>query len=327
MIKKFEMSMMGELSYFLGLQIKHYDKGISICQEQYIRNLLKKYEISDSSLVKTSMVPPNNLGLYLAVKPFNEALYKGMIRYLKGTLSLGLYYLKCLRFDLKRYLDSDYAGCIMDRKSILGACQILGGKLVCWSAKKEQLVANVLILIKFLVLNGKNPLAIDLKTFCPSTGLDYKNGKYVAHPSPHAVKAELAKIVLDENYSSNKQIKYIQQMIAYCLITGTKVDIGEIIYNDLVTKLTSKSELKYVSYPRFMEVLLEIGDEIFKARDEMDEEVQRTYDEENQSPSPKKDQPGSSHAQKTKESDPNSSCHVVLKKYDNILPLTKRQLV
>nr|GEY62777.1 hypothetical protein [Tanacetum cinerariifolium] len=73
-----------------------------------------------------------------------------------------------------------------------------------------------------------------------------------------------------------------------------------------------------------IEALLE---EAFLAIDEMDEEVQRTNEEENQSPSPKKDQPGSSHAQETKESDPNSSCHVVLKKYDNILPLTKRQLV
>ncbi|GJT68744.1 retrovirus-related pol polyprotein from transposon TNT 1-94 [Tanacetum coccineum] len=49
MTKKFEISMMGELTYFLGLQIKQDDKGISICQEQYTRNLLKKYEISDSS--------------------------------------------------------------------------------------------------------------------------------------------------------------------------------------------------------------------------------------------------------------------------------------
>nr|GEV77179.1 retrovirus-related Pol polyprotein from transposon TNT 1-94 [Tanacetum cinerariifolium] len=63
------------------------DKGISICQEQYTRNLLKKYEISDSSSVKTLMVPPNNLGLDLA------------------------------GFDLKGYLDSDYAGCNIDRKS------------------------------------------------------------------------------------------------------------------------------------------------------------------------------------------------------------------
>ncbi|GKD51095.1 retrovirus-related pol polyprotein from transposon TNT 1-94 [Tanacetum coccineum] len=61
MTKKIEMSMIGELTYFLGLQIKQDDKGISICQEQYTRNLLKKYEISDSSLVKTPMVPSNNL--------------------------------------------------------------------------------------------------------------------------------------------------------------------------------------------------------------------------------------------------------------------------
>ncbi|GJY61733.1 retrovirus-related pol polyprotein from transposon TNT 1-94 [Tanacetum coccineum] len=106
MTKKFEMSMMGELTYFLGLQIKQDDKGILICQEQYTRNLLKKYEISDSSSMKTPMVPPNNLG-----------------------------------FDLKGYSDSYYVGCNMDRKSTSGACQILGGKLVCWSAKKQQSVA------------------------------------------------------------------------------------------------------------------------------------------------------------------------------------------
>ncbi|GKC05439.1 retrovirus-related pol polyprotein from transposon TNT 1-94 [Tanacetum coccineum] len=155
MIKKFEMSMIGELTYFLGLQIKQDDKGISICQEQYTRNLLKKYEIFDSSLVKTPMVPSNNLGTNLAGKPVNETSYKRMIgsmihltvtrldiqfsivlcaryqsnpkeshltvvkrilRYLKGTPTLGLYYPKCLGFDLKWYSDSDYAGCNMDRK-------------------------------------------------------------------------------------------------------------------------------------------------------------------------------------------------------------------
>ncbi|GJU00643.1 retrovirus-related pol polyprotein from transposon TNT 1-94 [Tanacetum coccineum] len=67
MTKKFEMSMIGELTYFLGLQIKQDDKEISICQERYTRNLLKKYEISDSSLVKTPVVPPNNLGHDLVV--------------------------------------------------------------------------------------------------------------------------------------------------------------------------------------------------------------------------------------------------------------------
>ncbi|GJX70459.1 retrovirus-related pol polyprotein from transposon TNT 1-94 [Tanacetum coccineum] len=125
------------------------DKGILICQEQYTRNLLKKYEIFDSSLVKTPMVPPNNLGHDLAGKSVNETSYRGMIeslmyltttrpdiefstvlctRYqsnpkeshliagkrilkcLKGTLTLALDYPKCSCFDLKEYLDSDYAG-------------------------------------------------------------------------------------------------------------------------------------------------------------------------------------------------------------------------
>ncbi|GJY13746.1 retrovirus-related pol polyprotein from transposon TNT 1-94 [Tanacetum coccineum] len=82
------------------------------------------------SSVKTSMVPPNNLGPDLAGKPVNETSYRGKIGYLKGTPTLGLYYPKCSDFDLKGYLDSDYAGCNMDRKSTLGACQILGGKLM-----------------------------------------------------------------------------------------------------------------------------------------------------------------------------------------------------
>ncbi|GKC03144.1 retrovirus-related pol polyprotein from transposon TNT 1-94 [Tanacetum coccineum] len=127
------------------------------------------------SSVKTPMVPANNLGPDLAGKLVNETLYRGMIRslmyltatrpdiyffivlcaryqsnpkeshlivvkrilrYLKDTLTLGLYYSKCSGFDLKRYSNSDYAGCNMDRKSTSGACQILRGKLVCWSAKK-----------------------------------------------------------------------------------------------------------------------------------------------------------------------------------------------
>ncbi|GKD56745.1 retrovirus-related pol polyprotein from transposon TNT 1-94, partial [Tanacetum coccineum] len=151
------------------------DKGISICQEQYTKNLLKRYEISDSPSVKRPMVHPNNLGPDLAGKSVNKTSYRRMIgsqmyltttrldiqfslflcaryqsnlkeshliavkrilRYLKGTPTLGLYYPKCLGFDLKGYSNSDYAGCNMDRKSTSGAYQILGGKLVYWSAKK-----------------------------------------------------------------------------------------------------------------------------------------------------------------------------------------------
>ncbi|GKA69050.1 retrovirus-related pol polyprotein from transposon TNT 1-94 [Tanacetum coccineum] len=182
--KKYEINMMRELTYFLGLQIK---------QDDNTRNLLKKYEISNSSSVKIPMVPPNNIGLDLAGKVVNETSYRGMIgslmyltatrpdiqfsivlcaryqsnpkeshltvvkrilKYLKGTPTFGLYYPKCLGFDLKGYSNSDYVGCNMDRKSTSGACQILGGKLVCWSAKKQQSVAMSSDKAKYVAATG-----------------------------------------------------------------------------------------------------------------------------------------------------------------------------
>ncbi|GJR44454.1 retrovirus-related pol polyprotein from transposon TNT 1-94 [Tanacetum coccineum] len=176
MTQRYKMSMMGVLTYFLGFQIKQSERGISINQEKYVKDLLKKYDIN-ALLVKTSMVPPNNLRPHLNGKAVNETQYRGMIgslmyltasrpdiqfsiclyaryqanpkeshlivvkrifRYLKGTPSLGLWYPKCSGFDLKGYSNSDYVGCNMDRKCTSGACQLLGGKLICWSAKKQQ---------------------------------------------------------------------------------------------------------------------------------------------------------------------------------------------
>ncbi|GJS12122.1 retrovirus-related pol polyprotein from transposon TNT 1-94, partial [Tanacetum coccineum] len=147
----------------------------------YMNFIIYQMDVKSAFLnVKTSMVPPNNLGPNLSGKAINKTQYRGMIgllmyltasrpdiqfstclcaryqanpkeshlivvkrifRYLKGTPSLGLWYPKCSGFDLKGYSNSDYTGCNMDRKITLGACQLLGGKLVCWSAKKQQSVA------------------------------------------------------------------------------------------------------------------------------------------------------------------------------------------
>ncbi|GJT33185.1 retrovirus-related pol polyprotein from transposon TNT 1-94 [Tanacetum coccineum] len=122
------------------------NKGISISQEHYTRNLLKKYEISDSSLVKTHMVSPTNLGPNLAGKPSSPKesqliVVKRIFAYLKDTPSHSLWYPKYSGFNLKGYSDSDYDSCNMDRKITSGACQILSGKLVYWSATKQESVA------------------------------------------------------------------------------------------------------------------------------------------------------------------------------------------
>ena len=66
---------------------------------------------------------------------------KRILRYLKFTPSIGLWYPKGAHFNLVGLSYSDYAGCKVDRKCTSGGCQFLGRSLVSWSSKKQNLVA------------------------------------------------------------------------------------------------------------------------------------------------------------------------------------------
>jgi hypothetical protein len=66
---------------------------------------------------------------------------KRILRYLKHTPSIGLWYHKGARFQLVGYSDSDYASCKIDRKSTSGGCHLLGRSLVSWTSKKQNSVS------------------------------------------------------------------------------------------------------------------------------------------------------------------------------------------
>ena len=67
---------------------------------------------------------------------------KRILRYLKGTPNLGIWYPKKSGFNLIGYTDSDYACSVVDRKSTSGSCQFLGNRLISWYSKKQQTVSN-----------------------------------------------------------------------------------------------------------------------------------------------------------------------------------------
>nr|GEU72247.1 hypothetical protein [Tanacetum cinerariifolium] len=67
---------------------------------------------------------------------------KRIFRHLKGKPHLGLWYPKDPPFNLVAYLDSDYAGASLDRKSTIGGCQFLGYRLISWQCKKQTVVAT-----------------------------------------------------------------------------------------------------------------------------------------------------------------------------------------
>ena len=66
---------------------------------------------------------------------------KRILRYLKHTQNVGLWYPKGAKFELVGYSDSDYAGCKVERKSTSGTYQLLGRSLISWSSKKQNNVA------------------------------------------------------------------------------------------------------------------------------------------------------------------------------------------
>ena len=173
------MSMMGELNYFLGLQVSQWKDGIFICQSKYIKDLLKKFGFEDASPAKTPMAITTKLDDDKLGKGVDITHYRGMIgsllyltisrphiifstclcarfqanpkeshiiavkrifHYLKGTPNLSIWYPKGTGFDLVGYTNSDFAGCRIDRKSTSGTCQFLGRRLVSWYSKKQHSV-------------------------------------------------------------------------------------------------------------------------------------------------------------------------------------------
>ncbi|GJR03580.1 retrovirus-related pol polyprotein from transposon TNT 1-94 [Tanacetum coccineum] len=177
---EFEMSMMGELNFFLGLQVKQMEDGISFNQSKYIKEMLKKFGLEDSKPMKTPMSSDTKLTkdeecesvdstkyrdmigslLYLtASRPdtmfsvclcahFQEdpktshlEVVKRIFRYIKGTMHLGLWYPKGTDIETIVYAESDLAGDYVDRKSTSGFCTFVGCCLTSWLSKKQTALA------------------------------------------------------------------------------------------------------------------------------------------------------------------------------------------
>ncbi|KAK6124547.1 hypothetical protein DH2020_041717 [Rehmannia glutinosa] len=178
---KFEMSMMGELTFFLGLQVKQLKDGTFISQTKYARDLMKKFGMEEKSSVKIPMNTSVKMDIDADSKPVDQTRYRALIgsllyltasrpditfvvgacarfqsapkeshitvakrilRYLKGCQEVGLWYPKEGGLKLIGYSGSDYAGCRVDMKSTSGTCQMLGNRLVSWFSKKQNSIAT-----------------------------------------------------------------------------------------------------------------------------------------------------------------------------------------
>ncbi|KAJ9542201.1 hypothetical protein OSB04_028707 [Centaurea solstitialis] len=146
MTEEFKMSMMGEINFFLGLQVRQFSDGIFINQSKY-------------------QAKPKESRL---------AAVKRIFRYLKGTPYYGIWYPKGLGFELQAYTDADYGGCNMDRKSTSGHLQFLGNKLVSWASKKQQCVSTSTAESEYVAAASCCSQVLWMQSQLRDYGLEYK---------------------------------------------------------------------------------------------------------------------------------------------------------
>ncbi|GKF18503.1 retrovirus-related pol polyprotein from transposon TNT 1-94, partial [Tanacetum coccineum] len=177
---KIKMSMMGKISFFLGLQIFQNPRGIFINQLKYALESLKKYGFDSCDPVDTPMVEKSKLDEDKEWKVVDPSNYRGMIGtllyltasipdlqfsicmcaryqarptkkhlhavkrifwYLRGTVNRGLWYSKDSSIALTAFVDTDHACCQDTRRNTSGSMRFLGDRLVGWSSKRQKSIA------------------------------------------------------------------------------------------------------------------------------------------------------------------------------------------
>ncbi|KAL4011530.1 hypothetical protein IC575_028590 [Cucumis melo] len=194
MKSKFEMSLVGELSCFLGLQIKQRSEGIFISQENYAKNIVKKFGLDQSQYKRTPIathakITKASIGtaidhklyrsivgslLYLTVSRLDIVyavgicaryqldprishlnVVKRIIKYVHGTTDFGVLYSYDTSSELVGYYDADWADSADDRKSTSGGCFFLGNNIILWFSKKQNYVSLSTTESEYIVVGSR----------------------------------------------------------------------------------------------------------------------------------------------------------------------------
>nr|GEW36424.1 uncharacterized mitochondrial protein AtMg00810-like [Tanacetum cinerariifolium] len=283
---KFQMSLMGELTFFLGLQVKQKKDGIFISQDKYVAEILEKFGLTEGKSASTPidtekplLKDPDgkNVDVHIYRSMIGSLMYltssrpdimfavcacvrfqvtpkashlhvvKRIFRYLKGKPRLGLWYPKNSPFDLVAYSDSDYAGASLDRKSTTGGCQFLRCRLISWQCKKQIVVATSSTEAEYVA--GASCCTQVL--WIQNQMLDYGQWKFLIHTNLQSMSAKC---------TSWNEFSSAMASAVICLSTGRKFNFSKYIFDSLVRDVDSNS--KFYIYPRFIHLIIQnqLGD-------------------------------------------------------------------
>ncbi|XP_071713625.1 uncharacterized mitochondrial protein AtMg00810-like [Rutidosis leptorrhynchoides] len=144
--KKFHITDLGKLSYFLGLEVSYRDSDIFLSQPKYAHEILARAQLMD---IKHAAMPllvsayfTSHVSFFMC--PIQEHLsdVKRILRYVKGTFAYGLSFLHSPSPNIPGHSDADWAHCIETQRSTYGYSIFFSGNLVSWCANKQPTVSR-----------------------------------------------------------------------------------------------------------------------------------------------------------------------------------------
>jgi Reverse transcriptase (RNA-dependent DNA polymerase) len=192
MMKEFEMTDLGLMKYFLGLEVNQHEKDIFISQETYAKEILKRFGMENCNPIATPMELGTKLSRYDEGDEVDANLYRSLIgslryltctrsdimfdvgvasrymespmtshwkatkkilRYVRDSVNLGLHYSKTNSFKLIGYSDSDWCGDTDDRKSTSGFTFYVGDTIFTWLSKKQAIVTLLTCEVEYVALS------------------------------------------------------------------------------------------------------------------------------------------------------------------------------
>ena len=245
--KQFRMKDMGRLHYFLGIQAQYHSGGLFLSQQKYAEDLLIVASMADCAPMPTPLPlqlnkVPDQEELFSDTKYFRSLagklqyltltrpdiqfavnfvcqkmhaptvsdfhLLKRILRYIKGTTTMGISFAKDTDCTVRAYSDSDHAGCTATRRSTTGFCTFFGTNIISWCSQKQESVARSSTEAEYRALSDT---AAEITWLCKVL----KELQIPLHKAPELYGDNLSSIYLTANPAFHKRSKHFEKHYHY----------------------------------------------------------------------------------------------------------------
>eukprot|EP00253_Pinus_taeda_P007274 PITA_07274 len=283
MKSEFEMTNLGFLRYFLGIEVDQSENGVFISQDKYVEAMLKRFNMQNSKAAMTPTVVGLKLTKEDSSKDFDPKLYKSIVgslmyltatrayimhavslisrfmerpkethwqatkrilRYVNGTKRFGILYSSSESFMLTGYNDNDWARSVDDRKSTSGYVFHMGSGAISWASKKQPVVSLSTTEAEYVAATASNIQAVWLRRVLRDLCHAQENGTTIYCDNSSA-------IALSKNSVFHKRTRHINTKFHFiCEL----VNNGEIVLQhcrtedqlaDILTKPLAKKRFNH----------------------------------------------------------------------------------